>query len=91
MGKEEENQVIFTDEDGEEIAFYVMEQTRINGNNYLLVADSLEDEEEGEALILRETKTLENGELVYDIVEDDTELAAISKVFGELLEDVDLL
>ena len=86
---EEVQRVSFTDEDGEETLFYVLEQTRIGAMNYLLVADSLE-EEEAEALILKETGMSEDDNLIYDIVEDDTELAAISKVFGELLEDIDI-
>lgn len=87
--QEEVQRVSFTDEDGEETLFYVLEQTRIGAMNYLLVADSLE-EEEAEALILKETGMSEDDNLIYDIVEDDTELAAISKVFGELLEDIDI-
>lgn len=89
MQQEEVQRVSFTDEDGEETLFYVLEQTRIGAINYLLVADSLE-EEEAEALILKETGMSEDDNLIYDIVEDDTELAAISKVFGELLEDIDI-
>lgn len=89
MQQEEVQKVSFTDENGEEILFYVLEQTRIGAVNYLLVTDSL-TEEEAEALILKETGMSEDEDLVYDIVEDDTELAAISKVFGELLEDIDI-
>lgn len=89
MQQEEVQKVSFTDENGEEILFYVLEQTRIGAVNYLLVTDSLTDEE-AQALILKETGMSEEKDLVYDIVEDDTELAAISKVFGELLEDIDI-
>ena len=31
-----------------------------------------------------------DAEKTYEIVEDDTELMAVSKVFEELLEDVDI-
>lgn len=90
MENEELQSVAFIDEEGEEIRFYVLEQTRINAVNYLLVTDCLEDEE-AEALILKETGAAEDDNLIYDIVEDDTELAAISKVFSELLEDIDII
>ena len=65
-----------------------MEQTRVNGSNYILVTDSEEDE--AECLILKDTSAAEDTESLYEIVEDDVELSAILKVFEELLEDVDI-
>ena len=76
----------FMSEDMQEEAFYVLEQTTVNAVNYLLVADSEEDE--AQCLILKETPSAEKGESVYEIVEDDVELSAVSKVFEELLEDM---
>lgn len=76
----------FMSEDMQEEAFYVLEQTTVNAVNYLLVADSEEDE--AQCLILKETPSAEKCESVYEIVEDDVELSAVSKVFEELLEDV---
>ena len=35
--------LVFTDEDGTNVEFYVEEQTRINGRNYLLVTDAADD------------------------------------------------
>ncbi len=79
----------FTFEDaGESVEFFVLEQTKINGTVYILVTDSQEDD--AECLILKETGAKEDGESVYEVVEDDTELMAVSKVFEELLEDVDI-
>lgn len=82
---EELSKIAFTTEDGEELEFFVLEETAISGNTYLLVADSIE--EEANALILREEPG-ESDEAVYDIVEDENELAALSKVFEELMEDI---
>lgn len=79
----------FTFEDtNEEVEFFVLEQTRINGNNYILVTDS--DAEEAECLILKDTSAAEDTESLYEVVEDDAELSGILKVFEELLEDVDI-
>ena len=79
----------FTFEDtNEEVEFFVLEQTRINGNNYILVTDS--DASEAECLILKDTSAAEDTESLYEIVEDDAELSGILKVFEELLEDVDI-
>ena len=79
----------FTFEDtNEEVEFFVLEQTRISGQNYILVTDSEEDE--AECLILKDTSEAEDAESLYEIVEDETELCAVLKVFEELLEDVDI-
>lgn len=81
--------IIFTFEDTkEEIEFFVLEQTRVNGNNYILVTDSEEDE--AECLILKDMSAAEDKESLYEIVEDDVELSAVLKVFEELLEDIDI-
>ena len=75
--------------DTEEIEFYVIEQTRINDVNYILVADSMDDE--AEDLILKETVNEEDSEnVVYSEIEDDVELEAIFKVFSEILDDIDI-
>lgn len=87
MGKNEK--LIFTSEDGEEIEFYVLEETRINGKNFLLVADDNEGEE-ANALILVDVSEPESSEAVYEIVEDEEQLTALSKVFTELMDDLDI-
>ena len=76
------------EETKEEVEFFVLEQTRISGKNYILVTDSEEDE--AECLILKDTSVAEDTESVYEIVEDDVELSGVLKVFEELLEDVDI-
>ena len=88
-----EERIIFTTEDGEEVAFYIVEETTLAGENYLLVAEADEEEsEDGEAtaLILKETKGENGEEAVYDLVEDDNLLEALSKIFAELLDDVEI-
>ena len=48
-----------------------------------------EEEEDPFADILKEVQT-ENEDVIYAMVEDDVELNAISKVFAEILDDVDI-
>lgn len=75
----------------EEIEFYVVEQTRVNNMNYLLVTEESEGgEEEETAYILKDLSSPEETEAHYEIVEDDEELDSISKIFGELLDDVEI-
>ena len=73
----------------ETVGFFVVEETRIAGVSYLLVTES-EDDEEAEAYILKDLSEDGETEARYVFVEDDQELEAVSKIFAELLEDVDL-
>ena len=41
-------------------------------------------------MILKDTSAPEEKESVYQVVDDDVELGAVSKVFGELLEDIEI-
>lgn len=76
--------------DGEEaVEFYVLEQTTIAGVNYILVTDAEEDED-GEAYILKDISDSDAEERVYVMVEDDNEFDAVSAVFENMLDDIDL-
>ena len=81
--------IIFTLEDGEKVEFYVLEQTRIGGHNYILVTDV--EEGDGDALILKDMSQDGEEESIYDVVSDDEELEAVSGVFADMLEDIDLI
>lgn len=89
---EQRDVIPFVTDEGEELELYVLEQTKLNGMHYLLVADTLDDDDEDvEVYIMKETKEKEGEEFAsYEFVEEDTELEALSKVFEELLEDVDI-
>ena len=79
--------VKFELEDGNEVEFNVEEQTRVNGRDYLLVSDSQDDE--AQAYILKDMSAGSDTVARYEIVEDDVELEAISKVFAQMMDDVD--
>lgn len=78
-----QNIVSFTLDDGSTVSFSVLEQITIAGINYLLVT------EEEDAYILKEIRE-EDGQGIYEIVEDEQELNVISKVFKETLDGVDI-
>ena len=90
MNKDKETVVNFTTEDGDVAVLHVIEETKINGVRYLLVFDDVEDEEE-EALILKEVSSEDAEEAFYDIVEDEKELSAVAAIFEELLDDLELV
>ena len=68
--------------DGEEDAaeFFVLEPTRLQGVNYLLVSESEDDE--AECYILKDTSKDEDQEAVYEFVEDDEILEALGALFA---------
>lgn len=78
--------------DGEDTAvdFYVLEQTTIGGVNYILVTDA-EEEEDGEAYILKASPEADGDEQVYHMVEEEDELVAVAGVFENMLDDIDLI
>ena len=75
--------------DGEEtVEFFCLDQVRISGVNYLLVADSTEDD--ATALILKDTADEASAESVYEIVSDNVELNAVAGMFEENIGDIEL-
>ena len=82
--------VLFTDKNGETIELFVLEKTRLSGNDYLLVCD--QPEGDAQALILKDiTKKEGTGapkEADYSIVSDDEELSAVAALFESLLDDI---
>ena len=79
----------FTDPDtGDCLEFYVLEQTRINNRDYLLV--TVDEDGDSDAFVLKDLSEDTEKEAVYEIVEEEAELEAIAKVFSEMLEDVDI-
>jgi len=81
--------ITFNPEGEDPVEFFVLEQTRIGGYNYILVTDF--EEGDGEALILKDLSTDGEEESVFTIVSDDDELAAVSGVFSNMLEDVEFV
>ena len=80
--------ISFVEEDGTETEIFVEEQTRMNGYNYLLVTDSQDDE--AQAYILKDLSKDTDPQASYVMVEDDREFEVISRLFADMLEDVDL-
>jgi hypothetical protein len=69
---------------GETDSYYVLEETVIGGTTYLLV--TVEESEDSDAYIMKQIMA-EDDSCTYEILEDEAETEAISKVFMEMLED----
>lgn len=80
--------IVFSPDEGEAVEFYVLEQTRLGGINYILVVDSEEDD--AEALILKDISAEDDAESLYETVTDEVELDVVAAIFSSMLEDVEL-
>lgn len=81
--------ITFMPDSKEPVEFFVLEQTRVNGVNYILVTDT--ETGDGEALILKDLSKPEEQESVYEIVSEDVELEAIAKIFESMLDDIEFV
>ena len=77
--------ITFTLADNQMVEFYVLEQTVLGGISYILVTDSEDDEAEA----LKDLSKPGEDEALYEIVDDDDELEAVSKIFQEMLDDIE--
>ena len=84
---EKAGKVTFQLDSGEEESLYVLEQTRIGGIDYILVADC--EEGDGEAMILKDISEDGEEEGAYAMVSDEDELAAVAGVFENMVGDVE--
>lgn len=81
--------ITFHADQGEDVEFYVLEQTRIGGVEYILVTDF--EEGDGEALILKDMSGDGEEESVFSIVSDEEELSAVAEVFQNMLDDIEFV
>ncbi len=68
----------------EEIIVYVLEETMLNEQKYLLVTEK--EYGDTDAFILKEVASDET-DITYEFVEDDVEFEAVAKIFEELVDD----
>ena len=83
---QDDDVITIVDDNGEEIEFYILEETRIGGMDYILVTDAKEDED-GECYILKDVSKKDEDEAVYEFVENEDELDYMFKIFTELMDD----
>lgn len=82
----EERKITLVD-DEQTLEFYVLEETKLNGSDYLLVTDA---EDEADCYILKDMSREGEADALYEFVEDEAELEGLMKIFEELLDDVDI-
>lgn len=84
----EYEKIEFYDEEQDGFAeFFVLERTRVNGSEYLLAAQELDQDTDAYIFKVVAENTEEGADMVIELVDDDTELEAVGKIFAELMDD----
>ena len=76
-------------DDNSIVDFYILDQQKLGGISYLLVADS--EEGDGEALILKDTAGPLDLESIYEVVEDEREIDAVLVLFRDTLDELGIV
>ncbi len=87
---EDEKRITLETDGGERIDLNVLEETRINGMNYILVTDAAGEDEDGQCYILKDRSAKDEADAVYEFVDDEDELDYLFRIFSELVADMDL-
>ena len=88
-GEMKMEKIRLTADDNTTIDFYILDQQKLGGISYLLVADS--EEGDGEALILKDTAGPLDPESIYEVVEDEREIDAVLVLFRDTLDELGIL
>ena len=80
------NSIHFVTEDGENIDFTIIDETKLNGVSYILVTDR-PDDESGDCYIMKDISEKDDEEANYIFVEDDKELDAVFEIFQNMMDD----
>lgn len=76
--EEEYDTIVLEDDDGTETEYDITDEAELDGTVYIFVSES--GVKEGECLILKEAED-EDGDICYEVVEDETELEKAEKLF----------
>ena len=83
------DKVVFTGEFGESMELYVLETTRLQGIDYYLASDV--EQGDGNCYILKELPSRDGEDPLYEIVSDEGLLDYLASIFGEQMDDADIL
>ena len=87
-GEELDNIVVLNDEDGNEVEFEFLDLIEYEGESYVVLLPTDEDEEEaGEVLILKLEDTDSEDEESYVSVEDEEILNKVFEIFKDKFKD----
>ena len=88
-GNDTDNRKIVFQTDEGPVEWYVIDETRINGSDYILVADAPEGD--AECMILKDVAPADSKESIYEEIEDDNELEIVAGMFEGTLSDTEIV
>lgn len=80
-----ENTLVLEDEDGNEVRFEFIDMIDYEGGEYAVLIPA--DDENADTVIILQYETDENGEELYNSVEDEEILDAVFEIFKERAKD----
>ena len=87
-GEELDNIIVLNDEDGNEVEFEFLDLIEFEGEEYVvLLPVALEEEEEGEVVILKVEDTDSEDEESYVSVDDEEVLSKVFEIFKEKFKE----
>ncbi len=86
MTEENNNKIVLSDENGEEMEFEHLDTIELNEKQYVILLP-LDDEEEVDEVIILKIEEDENGEDLLAAVEDEEELGEVFEEFKARMAD----
>lgn len=75
------DKITFDCEDGSTVDFYIVDEARIGGFNYILVKE--DEDDEADCYIMKDISDEGENDACYEFVEEEAEFEAVRKVFEE--------
>lgn len=87
LDEELDNIIILNDEDGNEVKFEFLDLIELDGEEYIVLLPTEEDDEDGEVVILKVEDTDSEDEESYVSVDDQEVLNKVFEIFKEKFKD----
>ena len=87
LDQELDNIIVLNDEDGNEVKFEILDLIELDGEEYIVLLPTEEDDEDGEVVILKVEDTDSEDEESYVSVDDQEVLNKVFELFKEKFKD----
>ena len=87
LDEELDNIIVLNDDDGNEVKFEFLDLIELDGEEYIVLLPTEEDDEDGEVVILKVEDTDSEDEESYVSVDDQEVLNKVFEIFKEKFKD----
>ena len=87
LDEELDNIIVLNDEDGNEVKFEFLDLIELDGEEYIVLLPTEDDDEDGEVVILKVEDTDSEDEESYVSVDDQEVLNRVFEIFKEKFKD----